>query len=120
MATIDNDWSEAERREYERYGADFHLAVLEPNNDAPLGQLVDISMGGMRLLSERPIATGAQLELILDIALESGRAEKVALQAESVWGKEDDNPGFYQTGFRFLNLSRAATEAVEAIIQELM
>jgi c-di-GMP-binding flagellar brake protein YcgR len=118
--SIDNDWSEAERREYERYSADFHLDVYERDDDSPLGQLVDISMGGMRLLSERPVRTGDRLDLILDIALESGRKEKVSVQAESVWGKEDDNPGLYQTGFKFLNLSQAADEAIEAIIQELM
>lgn len=120
MATIENDWSEAERREYERYSADFHLAVLEPDSDTQLGQVVDISMGGMRLLSDRPISPGARLDLILDIALESGRTEKVPVKAESVWAKEDDNPGYFQTGFKFLELSGPAKEAVEAIIQELM
>lgn len=117
--TIDNDWSDADRREYERYSAAFHLAVFEARSGSPMGQLVDISKGGMRLLSEKPVPAGGRFELVLDLALESGLTAKVLIEAESVWGKEDDNPGFYQTGFKFLSLSQQATEAIDAIIAEL-
>lgn len=116
---IENDWSENERREYERYSVMFYLEVHDRESESPLGQILDISMGGLRLLSEKPIPVNARFHLVLDISLESGKKGKLPVEATSVWNQEDDNPGFYITGFQFSNLSPQATQFIQAIIDEL-
>jgi|WetSurMetagenome_2_1015567.scaffolds.fasta_scaffold1005749_1 c-di-GMP-binding flagellar brake protein YcgR len=116
---INNDWNDDERREYERYSVMFYLAVHERGNDAILGQIVDISLGGIRLLSEQPIPVGARLPLVMDVSLESGLTGKLPVEAACVWSEEDDNPGFYLAGFQFIDLTEHGTDFVQAIIDEL-
>lgn len=116
---IESDWSESERREYERYSVMFYLAVYDRENDSSLGQILDISMGGLRLLSEKSIPVNACFHLVIDVSLESGKKGKIAVEAKSVWGQEDDNPGFYVTGFQFFGLSPQAKRFIRTIVDEL-
>lgn len=116
---IKNDWNEAERREYERHSVMLYLAVYEQGADTALGQIVDISLGGMRLISAQPIDVNVRMHLVIDISLESGRKGKLAIEATSVWAKEDDNPGLYVSGFQFIGLSQDGKDFVQSIINEL-
>lgn len=116
---IESDWSESERREYERYSVMFYLAVYDQENDSSLGQILDISMGGLRLLSEKPIPVKARFHIVIDVSLESGKKGKIPVEAKSVWSQDDDNPGFYVTGFQFFGLSSQAKQFIRAVIDEL-
>ena len=116
---IDSDWSEQERRQYERYSTEFYLCVYEQNGTSPLGQVIDISLGGLQLVSSEPIELKQHFNLVMDVSLESGLHEQTRFEAESVWSSEDDNDDLYNTGFQFLNLSSEALQALQRITDEL-
>lgn len=116
---IDSDWSEQERRQYERYSTEFYLCVYEQNKTAPLGQVIDISLGGLQLISSEPIELKQHFNLVMDVSLESGLHEQAQFEAETVWSSEDDNDDLYNTGFQFLNLSSEALQALQRITNEL-
>lgn len=116
---IENDWNDDERRQQERYGLSSHLSVYSQTNDLLVGHIVDISLGGMMLLSEEPLPTGKQFYFWLDICLGGTAQDRVPLEAISVWGKPDANPGLYNTGFRFVNLSTATLLSVHSLIDQL-
>jgi c-di-GMP-binding flagellar brake protein YcgR len=116
---IENDWNDEERRKYERYSLTFYLSVYDTETDALLGQVIDISPGGMKLLSEEPIPVDKQFRLLLDVSLESGKKGKVFIEAQSIWSYEDDNPGFSATGFQFSNLSQEIDQFIQNIAEEL-
>jgi len=84
---IENDWSENERREYERYSVMFYLEVRDQESDSSLGQILDIGMGGLRLLSDKPMPVNARFHLVLDISLESGKKGELPVEATSVWSR---------------------------------
>lgn len=117
---IENDWDEEERRAYERYSVEFYLCVYNRDTDALLGHVVDISLGGMQLLSETPIAGGELFRFRMDVSLESGRKEVVEFEARSIWQAEDLNPGFYNAGFQFQALSPAAMQSIQEIVEEIV
>ena len=117
---IVNDWNEEERRKQERYSLEVYLKVMDESTQSALGDVVDISMGGMKVLSETPIATAKEFRLWIDMSLESGKKGKVHLQARSIWSAEDVNPGLYNTGFQFLRLSPETRSSIEELIGELM
>jgi c-di-GMP-binding flagellar brake protein YcgR len=117
---IENDLDDQERRQYERYSTDFYLCVYEKDKTSPLGQVVDISLGGLQLVSSEPIPTNKHFDLWMDVSMESGRREQVVFTAKSVWGREDDdNDDSYNTGFQFLNLTPEALRSMQSIIDEL-
>ena len=78
------------------------------------------SLGGIQLLSETPIANGEQFRFRMDVSLESGRKETIEVEAQSVWHDEDVNPGFFNTGFEFLNLSPGALKTIKATIKDIV
>ncbi|HHW78803.1 MAG TPA: PilZ domain-containing protein [Xanthomonadaceae bacterium] len=117
---IENDWDEEERRAYERYSVEFYLCVYNRDTDALLGHVVDISLGGMQLLSETPIAGGELFRFRMDVSLESGRKEVVEFEARNIWQAEDPNPGFYNAGFQFQALSPAAMQSIQEIVEEIV
>lgn len=55
----------------------------------------------------------------MDVSLESGRKENVNFEAWRIWQSEDLNPGFYNAGFQFIDLSPGAVQSVRAIIDEI-
>ena len=117
---IENDLDVEERRAYERYSVEFYLCVYNRDTDALMGHIVDISLGGIQLLSETPIANGEQFRFRMDVSLESGRKETIEVEAQSVWHDEDVNPGFFNTGFEFLNLSLCALKTIKATIKDIV
>lgn len=116
---IEDDRNTEEKRAYERYSVEFYLSVYDPDTDALVGHVVDISLGGLQLLSETPIPAGEECRFRMEVSLESGRQETVEFTAWLIWQSEDLNPGFYNAGFQFIDLSPGATRSVQAIIDEI-
>ena len=119
MTVIESDWSEQEKREYARYSVTFYLEAYDQRTEALLGHVVDISLGGIKVLSQQPIAVHQQLTLILKAALETGKQCQVKATAHCVWSREDDNQGYYLAGFKFFSLSKESKELINTIISEL-
>jgi c-di-GMP-binding flagellar brake protein YcgR len=116
---IANDWNEEERRAQERYTLENYLCVIDRADNTLLGHIVDISAGGMKLLSDSPIPDRREYRLLLEISLNGGSLEKVAMTARSTWTDWDMNPGLYNTGFYFLWLSPEARLKIEQLIEYL-
>lgn len=116
---IDSDWSEQDRRQYERYSTEFYLCVYKQNQTSLLGQVIDISLGGLQLVSSEPIELKQHFNLLMEVSLESGLHEQALFEAESVWSSEDDNDDLYNTGFQFKNLSFETLQALQRITDEL-
>ena len=117
---IENDWSEQDRRRYERYAATFYLRVyLAEEKSRLLGEVTDISLGGMRLMCNEAVPPGRHYRLRMVISLDSGRCESILLEACSVWTARDEIAGGHNAGFEFRNLSPEASRSIENIIAEL-
>ena len=114
---IEDDWTAENRRQYERYAADFYLCIYEEAN--LLGDVIDISLGGLKLLSHDILPVGQIMSLRLDAALESGRKLELEFEARVVWSDQDENMECYNAGLEFLDLSAAAQEILQSIISEL-
>ena len=80
--------------------------------------MVDISSGGMMLISEDPIKTGPvyELRMVLPVDIEGNR--EITFSAKSKWCSEDENPDFYNTGFQLINPSLEHIKITEHLIQE--
>lgn len=117
---IDNDWDIEERRAYERYSIEFYLCVYSEEDGSLVGHVVDISLGGLQLLSENPIASGEEFRFRMELSLESGRKESIAFQARNVWQDEDLDAGAFSVGFEFINLTPATQALLEGAIQDIV
>ena len=116
---IENDWSEENRRQYERYSTDFYLCVYKQHEEDPLGHVIDIGLGGIKLLSGEALCVGDVMPLRMDAVLESGPRESVEFLARMVWSSQDEDSDGYIAGLEFLDLSPQALDIIQGIINAL-
>jgi hypothetical protein len=107
-----------EKRGLKRRHLIYYLRVFEKNADQPIGHMVDISTGGMMLISEKPIKTDHVFELRMVLPVEIEGSREITFSAESKWCSEDENPDFYNTGFQLISPSKEHVKITEHLIQK--
>ncbi len=116
---IEDDWSEEDRRQYERYSADFYLCVYKQHEEHLLGHVIDISLGGIKLLGGEALCVGEDMPLRIEAALESGQHESAEFYARTVWSGQDESSEGYTAGLEFLDLSPQALKVIQDVINAL-
>jgi hypothetical protein len=106
-----------EQRKLQRRDLISYLRVYGEDPGKPIGHLVDITTEGIMLISEDPIETGRVFRLRMVLPAEIDGKREVLLTAESRWCSEDENPAFYDTGFRLTEFSPEQTKIIEHLIQ---
>ncbi len=108
-----------ENRKMKRWHVIYYLRIFDQDTDSLLGHLVDITIEGMKMVSEETIPSKKDFRLKMEVPLESGKAEEVLFRARSLWSKKDTNPDFYATGFNLENLNTDAIKVIQALIADL-
>jgi c-di-GMP-binding flagellar brake protein YcgR len=111
--------SEKERRRHERYPVAFDLRVYLLNEDRLLGEVTDISLGGMTLKCEEPVVIGRHYGLRMLTSLESLECEAVSFEARCLRSGRDDVSACEKVAFEFQNLSTHALQSIDIIVAEL-
>jgi len=107
------------KRSQERWNLVQYLRVVKAENNETIGHLVDVTTEGMMLISENSIPLNQTYNLRMEIPTEDNIPQMIALTAESLWTKKDVNPEFHDTGFRLINPSKRAINAITRLIEEL-
>ncbi|GBC60595.1 PilZ domain-containing protein [Desulfonema ishimotonii] len=107
-----------DKRTARRRNIIYYLKVFDSNTNLLLGQLVDITVNGMKLISEEPAEPGIRLMLKMILPEEMHRKECILFEAESLWCKRDINPSYYSIGFEFLDISEDDINIVKSLIYD--
>lgn len=108
-----------ERRKHPRKRVTRSLEVRDLSRAVALGQLVDISPGGLMVLGAEPVAVGGIYRLGLDLseALEPGAA--VEFGAESLWREPSGESGKCWTGFAIIDIAPDQAKLVRWLMERL-
>jgi hypothetical protein len=109
---------EKQRKSKRRYLTQY-LKVFDRNTNEFIGRLGDISPEGIMLISEQPLETDVTYELRVDLPEAISDAGDLKINAKSLWTKPDVLPGFFDTGFQFVNVTKKRGKLIEKLIQEL-
>lgn len=104
-----------ELRKHDRIQPQQSIEVFDLHSGKRYGQLVDISAGGLMLVSAEPIAINRiyQLRLVLtDPILE---IKELSLGVDSLWSRPNTNHDLFWTGCSLI----CASEEAEAVLFEL-
>ncbi len=107
------------QRSQKRWNLVHYLRVLKAEYNQLMGHLVDITTEGMMIISEQSIPLNQNFNLRMEIPTSDDIPQMIALNAESLWTKKDVNPAFHDTGFRLINPSKRAINAITKLIEEL-
>lgn len=94
------------------------LRVFDQKSGAVVGHLFDVTTEGIRLISEQAFVTEREYQLQMHTEDES-KDNTIALNARSIWSKEDINPNFYDTGFQLIDVSAETKSYLAHLIDEL-
>lgn len=108
-----------ERRKLKRRHLLYYLRVYNAQTGRLLGHLVDISSGGVMVMSQhrRRLNRLVHLRMILPGPARTVR-KKVEFRATTKWCSKDVNPDFWDTGFQTTGLTRRQEAEIESLIED--
>ncbi len=116
MATLQD--AAAEKRNFKRWQLIFYLRVFERDTGSLLGHIIDVSEGGMMLISEQPLPIDQPFHVYLEVPQDTGPRQHIECEVHSLWSNNDINPDFYDTGFRFTRLTPYALRQLRLLIAD--
>lgn len=107
-----------DRRRLGRRQLVYYLRVFDTTTGELLGHLVDLSAGGMMLLSDRPAREGEtyRCRMVLPEAVD-GRRE-VRFEARAIWSRGVARGGPYSSGFEFVDLAEDDARLIHRVEEE--
>lgn len=98
----------AEKRKLPRRNFSYYMRVLNKNTGELIGQITDISTGGFKLESSRPLPLNLDLELCIDQMNEISSKSFIVFSARTRWcAKDPYDPTVYNVGLQLVNMTPA-------------
>lgn len=98
----------AERRKIARKNFSYYMRVMNEHTGELLGQLSDISSGGFKLESNKPIGLGENFVLRIDQTGEISSKGFITFAARARWCQKDPyDPTVYNVGFQITEMTPA-------------
>lgn len=107
-----------DKRKDRRRNIIYYLRIFDRDTDQMIGQLVDITTRGMKVVSVHPVEPGARYSLRMLLPEEIDRKKHITFEVESMWCKRDVNPNYFTIGFEFLDISSDDVNVIKALIYD--
>ena len=104
-----------EKRKHIRANLVYNLEVYDIDTEQCIGHLVDISLGGFKIISESQIATGKDYHFRICLPEEHAK-ESFTMKTKSCWSKTDINPDYFASGFCFIKHSLESIKLIKMLI----
>jgi c-di-GMP-binding flagellar brake protein YcgR len=104
-----------DKRKHRRANLLYYLEVHDQETEKCIGHLVDLSLGGLKMISELKAPAGNEHNIRIFLPEDSSQ-KSIALKAKSRWSKVDVNPDYNASGLEFIELSDESTEIIKMII----
>jgi hypothetical protein len=108
-----------ERRSLERLKPYYYLRVYNVDTHRYVGSVVDISLKGMRLLSDMPFDSGKHYNFRMRLPEDSFFGKTVTVAAKSRWCKPTDAPQSFESGFEFPGDVGPGILTIKALLDDL-
>ena len=93
------------------------FSVIDSNTHEPVGQLVDISFEGMRIVGNEELHLGNSFSLVVDLSHEINGCKHINVEAWCRWCNKPEKSSHYYAGFKFHTISEKDLEVIDYIIR---
>ncbi len=97
----------------------YYLEVRDADTDEVVGNLVDITTRGCKIVSKEPIPKNITRNLRLVLPDDFYAKKELVFEAKSVWSANDVNPDFYDTGFEVPRLALEERKVIRRLIERV-
>ncbi|MFZ5798264.1 MAG: PilZ domain-containing protein [Desulfobulbus sp.] len=108
-----------EQRILNRHHLIYYLRVYNNTSNRVLGHVVDISPGGVMLITDEPVVPGEEYRLRMRFPGIGSSRDELIFETVCRWCRTDENPAFYLVGFQIHNLLPEEANFIQGIIREL-
>lgn len=109
-----------EKRRLKRRHLIYYLRIFRKDTNEQIAHLVNINKGGIMAVSEKPFEEGDVLECRMELPFEVSKTKEVDFEIECRWCKEDVNPDFYVTGFKFEGIEEESLAIIEEMGEAML
>ncbi len=109
----------SEHRQRPRKNTPHLVKVIDLDSGQSMGRVVDITAGGMMLVTRQAISVGDRFNFRINLPVMVHYRTEVDVEAEAMWTKKDTNPSFHKSGFRFVNLPGDDGYLLEDVMHKL-
>jgi hypothetical protein len=106
-----------ERRKLERYHLIHYLRIYNQKNGWFMGNLVDISPEGIKMISEDPLEPGQIYAFKMEFPEEVGGKLKIEFNGLCKWCRTDINPALFAAGFELIDTSQEDVAIMTQLIE---
>jgi hypothetical protein len=94
-----------DHRESKRQQLTEYLEVSDHATNKVIGQLADISLQGVKLISHEHLTTGKDFELKVKVPSDIIKEGSISFDAKSIWIGKSQSPDHFAIGFRTTSIS---------------
>ncbi|MBD3218974.1 MAG: hypothetical protein GF310_11920 [candidate division Zixibacteria bacterium] len=108
---------EEKRKNVRRIPNDYFL-VYDRHHGNFIGRLLNMSLGGMMLVSEGPIETSKIFYCRMDLPEKVQGRNNITFDAVSKWCRMNDNTKMYETGYELKDVSKETREIIGILMKK--
>lgn len=108
-----------ERRRLERKDFTYYMRLIDTQTEELVGHLVDVSTGGFKLDSPKPLPLEKDYRLHLDLTSEVATKPFMVFKARTKWCQADPlDPFVYNVGFQITEITPSDMEIFNRIVEK--
>lgn len=104
-------------RKHERKELNETIPVVDVINGGQLGELINASIEGIMVMTDREIPTHSIYQIALQLPVEINGSHTVLLGADSLWCRKIENFHRYWAGFHIIDASDEAVLQLQELIE---
>lgn len=108
-----------ERRTADRHNLYMYLRAFDADTDDLIGHVVDVSSGGLMLVSDAPFRPAAIHRMKVELPYTEQEERTLDLQVECRWCGPDANDDYFDAGFKFLNPTAELRETIFGVVDDV-
>lgn len=108
-----------DRRASERHNLIMYLRVHDRITDELVGHVVDVSAGGMMLVSDVPFEPLKTHHLRVMLPYTEQTDRTLDVDAECRWCGPDANDDYFDAGFKFMNPTAELREIIHGVVEDV-
>lgn len=108
-----------DRRSAERHNLYMYLRVRDPETHDLIGHVVDVSTGGMMLVSDAPFQPNEVKQMVVELPYTEQEDRTIDIEAECRWCGPDANEDYFDAGFQFVNPTAELREMINGVVEDV-
>jgi hypothetical protein len=109
----------SERRRLERKDFSYYMRLIDHDTGELVGHLTDISTGGFKLDSQKPIPIEKDFKFRMDLTGDVANKPSMVFIARCKWCEVDPlDPFLYNVGFQLINIAPSDIEVFQRMMEK--